>query len=81
MLEGAKFNRKINQNNKIMTKLIDEVAERNEILQPIIDRLLYLPEDKKSEFTHYLNTLMSIYHIEVDVVNGIRIYHINKEKI
>ena len=33
-----------------MTKELDTIEGRNEILQPILDRLLYLPEEQKKEF-------------------------------
>lgn len=54
--------------------------ERNEILQDVIDRLIYLPEDKLKEYKHYLDMLVSVYPIDVKIEDGIRIYHIKKCK-
>lgn len=59
------------------TKAVDE---RNETIQDVIDRLLYLPEDKLQEYKHYLDLLVQVYPIEMEVKNGIRIYHITKNK-
>jgi hypothetical protein len=56
------------------------VSERNEIIQDVIDRLVYLPEDKLREYRHYLNVLVSVYPIDMKIENGIRIYHVNKKK-
>lgn len=53
-------------------------TERNETIQDVIDRLLYLPEDKLQEYKKYLNTLVEIYPIDMKVENGIRIYHVKK---
>ena len=63
-----------------MTQEKNLIEERNEILQSVIDRLLYLPEKQKDEFTHYLDTLNKVYNIEVNIINGIRIYDIKKYK-
>lgn len=54
--------------------------ERNEILQDIIDRLLYLSEDKLIEYKSYLNILISEYPIDVRIENGIRVYYVTKNK-
>lgn len=63
-----------------MTKELDTIEGRNEILQPILDRLLYLPEEQKKEFVSYLDTLNNMYKVEVKVIDGIRIYDIKKFK-
>jgi hypothetical protein len=54
--------------------------ERNEIIQDVIDRLIYLPEDKLNEYKHYLDVLVSVYPIDMKVEDGIRIYHVKKSK-
>ena len=54
--------------------------ERNEIIQDVIDRLIYLPEDKLQEYKHYLDVLVSVYPIDMQVKDGIRIYHVKKSK-
>ena len=59
---------------------IKAVEERNETIQDVIDRLLYLPEDKLQEYKHYLDLLVQVYPIEMEVKNGIRIYHVTKTK-
>ena len=65
----------------MMTKeQINIEQERNETIQDVIDRLLYLPEDKLKEYKHYLNLLVSVYPIDMKIENGIRIYHVSKRK-
>lgn len=59
---------------------IKAVEERNETIQDVIDRLLYLPEDKLQEYKHYLDLLVQVYPIDMEVRNGIRIYHVTKTK-
>jgi hypothetical protein len=63
-----------------MTQELNTVEGRNEILQPILDRLLYLPEDQKAQFVSYLDTLNNMYKVEVKVIDGIRIYDLKKFK-
>ena len=55
------------------------VEDRNEIIQDIIDRLLYLPEDKLREFNGYLVTLFDVYKVDVEIIDGIRIYKPKKK--
>jgi hypothetical protein len=55
-------------------------TQRNETIQDVIDRLLYLPEDKLEEYKYYLNVLVDVYPIDMKVENGIRIYHVSKIK-
>jgi len=57
-----------------------EVRERNEILQPIIDRLLYLPKAELKNYKDYLSILEELYPIDVKIKDGIRIYHVKKSK-
>ena len=54
--------------------------QRKETIQDVIDRLLYLPDDKLEEYKHYLSVLVSVYPIDVKIENGIRIYHVTKKK-
>jgi hypothetical protein len=54
--------------------------QRNETIQDVIDRLLYLPADKLEEYKHYLDVLVSVYPIDMEIKNGIRIYHVKKIK-
>jgi len=63
-----------------MTQELNTVEGRNEILQPILDRLLYLPEDQKAQFVSYLDTLNNMYKVEVKVIDGLRIYDLKKFK-
>jgi hypothetical protein len=56
------------------------VQERNEIIQPIIDRLLYLPKNELEHYKKYLAALEELYPIDVQVQDGIRIYHVKKYK-
>jgi hypothetical protein len=50
-----------------------------ETVQDLIDRLLYLSEADKSKFMSGLNTLFSKYETNMEVINGVRIYNINKK--
>lgn len=54
------------------------IQERNEVVQDVIDRLIYLPEDKLKEFNSYLNTLFNVYSVDVEVVDGVRIYKVKR---
>jgi hypothetical protein len=54
--------------------------QRNETIQDVIDRLLYLPDDKLEEYKYYLDVLVDVYPIDMKVENGIRIYHVSKRK-
>jgi len=53
-------------------------SERNEILQDIIDRMLYLKGDERAKFLYYLDVIRDTYKVNVQVVNGIRIYGVSK---
>jgi hypothetical protein len=59
---------------------IPSVAERNEIIQDIIDRLLYLPDADRTKFIYYLDILKDVYQVNVRNVDGIRIYETQKQK-
>jgi hypothetical protein len=63
-----------------MTQELNTVEGRNEILQPILDRLLYLPDDQKEQFVSYLDTLNNMYKVDVKIIDGLRIYDVKKFK-
>jgi hypothetical protein len=52
----------------------ETIEERNELIQDVIDRLLYLPEDKLKEYKSYLDTLTAVYPIPMEIKDGVRIY-------
>jgi hypothetical protein len=60
-------------------KTVESVEQRNEFIQDVIDRLLYLPEGQLEEYKDYLNRLTSVYTIPMEVKNGVRIYHVTKK--
>lgn len=53
--------------------------ERKETIQDVIDRLVYLPDDKLKKYKQFLSTLAEIYPIDVKVVDGVRIYNVTKK--
>lgn len=57
---------------------IPSVAERNEILQDIIDRMLYLNEQDRAKFLYYIDILKDTYPIRYKAVDGIRVYEPQK---
>lgn len=64
-----------------MTKYTDHIEiERKEILQSVIDRLLYLSDNDRKTFLENLNKLFLNYNIDVEVVDGIRIYKIKRHE-
>lgn len=64
-----------------MTKYTDHIeVERKEILQSVIDRLLYLSDNDRKTFLENLNKLFLNYNIDVEVVDGIRIYKIKRHE-
>jgi hypothetical protein len=71
--------KKLNQIKMTKEQMTTEM-QRNETIQDVIDRLLYLPEDKLEEYKYYLNVLVDVYPIDMKVENGIRIYHVSKRK-
>jgi len=81
--EGCKthsvFLKKLNQIKMTAEQMTIE-RQRNETIQDVIDRLLYLPEDKLKEYKHYLNVLVDVYPIDMKIEDGIRIYHVTKRK-
>lgn len=57
---------------------VPSVSERNEIVQDIIDRLLYLSDSERKEFLNYIDILKEKYYIKYRLVDGIRIYELTK---
>lgn len=53
--------------------------ERLEIIQDLIDRLLYLPPAEMEVFTRMLNSCFNEFPVHYEVVDGIRVYKINKK--
>lgn len=57
----------------------DKFAERQEIVQDIIDRLIYLPEKDLLNFKSTLKSIMVIYPIDYEQVGVTRVFnHIKK---
>lgn len=54
------------------------IEERAEIVQDVIDRLLYLSPEQVAEYRKTLDLMNRVYSVNVQVVNGIRIYSLNK---
>jgi hypothetical protein len=48
--------------------------EMQEIVQDIIDRLLYLGTDKLSSYKVALQGIKQAYPIDVQIINGVRVY-------
>ena len=57
---------------------VPSVSERNEIVQDIIDRLLYLSDSEREEFLNYIDILKEKYQVRYRLVDGIRIYELAK---
>lgn len=57
---------------------VPSVSERNEIVQDIIDRLLYLSDSERNEFLNYIDILKEKYYVKYRLVDGIRIYELTK---
>jgi hypothetical protein len=49
-------------------------TERLEIVQDVIDRLVFLPDDELKKYLEFLNKLKGIYPITVTIENGVRVY-------
>ena len=64
---------------KVKMEKVPTIQERAEIVQDVIDRLLYLtPEDVKT-YKQLLNALNEQYAIDVQIdKSGLRIYSLNK---
>lgn len=56
-------------------------TQERELLQDVVDRLLYLHERDRKHFDGLLKDLLDIYYIPYEVIDGIRVYSIKpKEK-
>ena len=53
--------------------------ERLEIIQDLIDRLLYLPPLEMEAFTRMLDSFFNEFPIHYEVVDGIRVYKPTKQ--
>jgi hypothetical protein len=51
-----------------------EIDERFEIIQDVIDRLLYLDADKLEKYKESLSVLHEVFNVNVEIVNGVRKY-------
>jgi hypothetical protein len=60
------------------TEKITPMEERAEIVQDVIDRLLYLSPEDMAEYKRTLDLMHRVYSVEMKVVDGIRIYSLNK---
>lgn len=57
---------------------ITPINERSEIVQEVVDRLLHLSPDEMSKYKKALERLHSLYKIEMEVRNEVRVYSLNK---
>lgn len=69
--ESKRTKRKPLNQNKMKENAIDE---RLEIVQDVIDRLLYLDADKLENYKASLSVLHEVYDVNVEIVNGVRKY-------
>jgi hypothetical protein len=64
-----------------MTALqVDTEREQKEIIQDVIDRLLYLPNKDLEQYKKQLNLLVDKHPLDVETIDGIRIYHVTKPR-
>jgi hypothetical protein len=69
--EAKKPKRKPLNQNKMKENPIDE---RLEIVQDVIDRLLYLDADKLEKYKESLSVLHEVFNVGVEIVDGVRKY-------
>jgi hypothetical protein len=62
----------------MQTEKITPLEERAEIVQNVIDRLLYLSPEQVAEYKRTLDLMHRVYSVNVQIVNGVRIYSLNK---
>jgi len=55
--------------------------QRKEKVQDLIDRLVYLPETKLNRFTAALDYIFENYSVDVEVINGVRVYGSKTNKL
>ena len=53
---------------------VPTVAERNEIVQDVLDRILYLNDEDRVKFMYYLMVMKEAFPVKVNIVDGVRIY-------
>lgn len=72
-------NGKPKNKSNMETKRVTPIEERAEVVQDVIDRLLYLtPEDVKT-YRQLLSALNEQYAVDVKIEqNGLRVYSLNK---
>lgn len=64
-----------------MTALqVDTEREQKEIIQDVIDRLLYLPNKDLEQYKKQLNSLVERHPLDVETIDGIRIYRVTKPR-
>jgi hypothetical protein len=75
----AGFKTLLQTKSKMETQRVTPIEERAEVVQDVIDRLLYLsPEDVKT-YRQLLNALNEQYAVDVKIEqNGLRTYSLNK---
>jgi hypothetical protein len=49
-------------------------TERLEIVQDVIDRLVFLPDEELNEYLSIMSILKEQYSITVTIENGVRVY-------
>ena len=64
----------------MQTKDQDPIDERAEIVQDVIDRLLYLTPEQVAEYKESLEAIHSKFQVSVQKVNGLRIYSATKNQ-
>jgi hypothetical protein len=52
--------------------------ERLEIIQDLIDRLLYLPKEEMDIFIKILDNLFHDFPVHYEIVDGVRVYKLPK---
>lgn len=57
---------------------VTPIEERAEIIQDVIDRLLYLSPEELAEYKKTLALMNRVYSVNVQIVDGIRIYSLNQ---
>lgn len=57
---------------------VTPLEERREIVQDVIDRLLYLSPQELVQYKETLSLMHKVFSVDVKIVDGIRIYSVNK---
>jgi hypothetical protein len=64
----------------MQTKDQDPIDERAEIVQDVIDRLLYLTPEQVAKYKASLEAIHSKFQVSVQKENGVRIYSLTKNQ-